>query len=316
MTDDHDPAWTNKGRFRRGLDDVIIIPLVAVVLVVNHVLQFILSILIRLLDYAFPFVVQLVWLPLFVAKLLGNIAVAWLSAAFNFLPLSEDKRRQWRRSIRRYWSWLRRRISYRVFEQAVHDAFEGGMAWVFRTCRHLTPNAALLVILGAVLWLPISFAAATVMHAALIANVAFWPAWVQLLHPLATIIAKSKLLVVPVYPAAWPQARKHPFVQILFSGARAIGRLHAFKKISFRYQQAQTAGIAAVERLERIAGLQSAMAWLRKAHLAERLGVEKRTRKLSSLFARWSIKFSADYYEEKERQALKEPLANDGVVRR
>lgn len=306
MTDDHDPARTDKGRFRSGLDDVVIIPLVAVALVVNHALQFILSILIRLLDYAFPFVVQLVWLPLFVAKLLGNIAVAWVSAAFNFLPLSEDKRRQWRRSIRRYWSWLRRRISYRVFEQAVHDAFEGGMAWVFRKCRHLPPNAALLVILGAVLWLPISFAVATVMHAILIANVAFWPAWTQLLHPLATIIAKSKLLVVPVYPAAWPQARKHPFVQILFRGARAIGRLHAFKKINFRYQQAQIASIAAIERLERTTGFESAMSWLRKVHLAERFGVEKRTRRLSSFFSRWSIKFSADYYEGRERRDRKQ----------
>jgi hypothetical protein len=91
----------------------------------------------------------------------------------------------------------------------------------------------LLVILGAALWLPISFAVATGMHAVLIANVASWPAWTQLLHPLATIVAKSKLLVVPVYPAAWPQAKKHPFVQLVFRGCRAIKRVHAIKKISF-----------------------------------------------------------------------------------
>src|ERR1700752_1822399 len=107
------------------------------------------------------------------------------------------------------------------------------MAWVFRKCRHLTPNAALLVILGAALWLPISFAVATGMHAVLIANVASWPAWTQLLQPLATIVAKSKLLVVPVYPAAWPQAKKHPFVQLVFRGCRAIKRVYAIKRISF-----------------------------------------------------------------------------------
>src|SRR5437667_188547 len=125
MPDYHDPAWTATRRFRRGLDDLSIIPLAAVALVVNRVLQFV------------------------------------------------------------------------------------------------------LVILGAVLWLPFSFAAATVMHAVLIAHVASWPAWTQLLHPLATIIAKSKLLVVPVYPAAWPQAKKHPFVQVIFRGARAIQRVNA-----------------------------------------------------------------------------------------
>ena len=40
------------------------------------------------------------------------------------------------------------------------------------------------------------------MHAVLFAKVTSWPAWMQLLHPLATVIAKSKLLVLPVYPAA------------------------------------------------------------------------------------------------------------------
>jgi hypothetical protein len=314
MTDYPDPAWTDKGRFRGGFDDVIIIPLVCVALVANRILHFILSILMRLLDYAFPFAVQIVWLPLFAAKLLGNVVVALITSTIHFLPFSEAKRRQWRMWIRRNWSRLRRRISYRAFEQAVHDAFEGGMAWVFRKCRHLTPNAALLVILGAALWLPISFAAATVMHAVLIANVASWPAWTQLLHPLATIIAKSKLLVVPVYPAAWPQAKKHPFVQLLYRGCRAIKRVYAIKKIGFRYRQAEIAGIAAVDRLERTAGLASAVLWLRKAHVTEHFGVEKRARKLRSFFSRWSIKFSAEYYEAKERQASGAP-SNDAPTR-
>jgi hypothetical protein len=314
MTDYPDPAWTAKGRFRGGLDDVIIVPLVCVALVANRILHFILSILIRLLDYAFPFAVQIVWLPLFAAKLLGNVVVALITSTFHFLPFSEEKRRQWRMWIRRNWSRLRRRISYRAFEQAVHDAFEGGMAWVFRKCRHLTPNAALLVILGAMLWLPISFAAAMVMHAVLIANVASWPAWTQLLHPLATIVAKSKLLVVPVYPAAWPQAKKHPFVQLLYRGCRAIARVYAIRKIGFRYRQAEVASIAAVDRLERTAGLASAVLWLRKAHVTEHFGVEKRARKLRSFFSRWSIKFSAEYYEEKERQASGDP-SNDTPTR-
>jgi hypothetical protein len=259
--------------------------------------------LMRLLDYAFPLAMQIVWLPLFAARILGNVVVTVISGGLRFLPLSETKRRQWSIWIRRKWSGLRRMISYRTFERAVHSAFESGMAWVFRECRHLTPNTALLVILGAVLWLPFSFGVATAMHAVLFAKVTSWPAWMQLLHPLATVIAKSKLLVLPVYPAAWPQAKKHPFVQLVFKSYETIKSLYAIKKVGFRYRQAEIAGIAAVERLERTAGLASAMRWLRNAHVAEHFGVEKPTQKLRSFYSRWSIKFSAEYYEAKERQA-------------
>jgi hypothetical protein len=301
VTNYHRPAWTEESRFHGALDDVIIVPLVLVTLAANKFLRFILSILMCLLDYAFPFAMQIVWLPLFVAKVLGNVIVAIMSGALRFVPLSETKRRQWSMSIRRNWSWLRRKISYRAFEHAVHIAFEGGMAWVFRTCRHLTPSTALFVILGAVLWLPFSFGIATAMHAVLFAKIASWPAWTQLLHPLATVIAKSKLLVLPVYPAAWPQAKKHRFVQLAFKSYETIRCLHVIKKVGFRYRQAEIAGIAAVERLERTAGLASVMRWLRNAHVAEQLGVERPTQKLRSFFSRWSIKFSAEYYEAKER---------------
>jgi hypothetical protein len=180
VTDYHNPAWTKESRFRGALDDVIIIPLVFVTLAANKILRFILAILMRLLDYAFPLAMQIVWLPLFATKVVGNVIVTVINGALRFFPLSETKRRQWSISIRRNWSWLRRKISYRAFEQAVHIAFESGMAWVFRECRHLTPNTALLVILGAVLWLPISFGAATAMHAVLFAKVTSWPAWMHL----------------------------------------------------------------------------------------------------------------------------------------
>ena len=303
MTHYHNPAWTEESRFRGALDDVIIIPLVLVGLAAIKTLRFILSILMRLLDYAFPLAMQIVWLPLFAARVLGNVTVAAINGALRFLPLSDTKRRQWSMSIRRSWSWLRRKISYRAFEQAVYIAFENGMAWVFRKCRHLTPNNALLVILGAVLWLPISFGAATAMHALLFAKLTSWPAWMQLLHPLATVIAKSKLLVLPVYPAAWPQAKKHPFVQLVFKGYETVKRLYLIKKIGFRYRQAEAASIAAVERLERTTGLAWVARWLREAHVTNHFGVERPTQKLRSFFSRWSIQFSAEYYEAKERQA-------------
>jgi hypothetical protein len=80
-------------------------------------------------------------------------------------------------------------------------------------------------------------------------------------------------------------------------------RLYVIKKVGFRYRQAESAGIAAVERLKRTAGLASAVTWLGKTHVAKHFGVEKPTQELRSFFSRWSIKFSAEYYEAKERQA-------------
>ena len=97
----------------------------------------------------------------------------------------------------------------------------------------------MLGILSAILWLPISFGIATAMHAVLFAKVTSWPAWTQLLHPLATVVAKSKLLVLPVYPAAWPQARKHPFIQLVFNSYETIKGLYVVKKAGFRYRQAR-----------------------------------------------------------------------------
>jgi hypothetical protein len=170
VTHDHNPAWTEESRFRGALDDVIIIPIVFVALAATKILRFLFAILMRLFDYAFPLAMQIIWLPLFAVRLLGNVIVTAISGTLRFLPVSETKRRHWSRSIRRNWAWLRRKISYRAFGPAVYIAFESGMGWVFRKCRHLTPNTALLVILGAVLWLPISFGAATALHAVLFAK--------------------------------------------------------------------------------------------------------------------------------------------------
>jgi hypothetical protein len=119
VTDYRHPAWTEESRFRGALDDVIIIPLVFVALAANKTLRFIFSILMRLLDYAFPLAMQIVWLPLFAAKVLGDVIVTVINGALRFLPLSEAKRRQWSISIGRNWSWFQRKIGYRAFEQAV-----------------------------------------------------------------------------------------------------------------------------------------------------------------------------------------------------
>ena len=130
------PTLTNERRFCGALDDLIIIPFVFVVLALNKTLRLILSILMRLLDYAFPLAMLVIRLPLFAARVLGNVIIAIANGALRLLPLSETKRQQWSISIRRNWLWLRRRISYRAFEHAVYMAFENGIAWVFRKTPH------------------------------------------------------------------------------------------------------------------------------------------------------------------------------------
>ena len=60
------------------------------------------------------------------------------------------------------------------------------------------------------------------------------PAWMQLLHPFATFIAKSKLLVLPVYPAAWPQAKEHPIVQRFFQFCGYCMSLDILRRARYR----------------------------------------------------------------------------------
>jgi len=167
----------------------------------------------------------------------------------------------------------------------------------------------------------------------------------QLLHPLGTIIAKSKLLVLPVYPAAWPQAKKHPFVQALFRFYRYVAALYLMQKARYRYRQTEHASaeaavvvergadraglshlsgtvVASFNRLASAIGEAARAAAMRSVATASSLpligpivrsyaahydGVgtapaEKFSKQAGGFFARWSIKFSADYYEAKDRE--------------
>jgi hypothetical protein len=328
---------------RAGIEDVIIFPLVMAAWAAKRLAQAALSLLVRILDFAFLLAMQLARLPLFAVRALGDGVIAALQGSAACLPVAEEKRQQWRELVGEKWSRIRQAISYKVFEEAVHRVFERGMGWVFRKCRNLTPREALYVITGAVLWLPISLGVATAIHALLLLNAASLPAWMQLLHPFATIIAKSKLLVLPVYPAAWPQAKKHPFVQALATGCRNFERLFLIQKVERRYRQTEQAMKKAADALESAADLvglsyASRTLWsglngmgtrMAKAYrdarsialqrlsrvrligpVVERYASyfnrsehnDKPSEKLRGVYERWSVKFSAGYYEGKERE--------------
>lgn len=325
-----------------GVEDLVIVPLVVIALAISRLLKAVLSILIYVLDYAFPILLQLMQIPLLTARLIGDGMELLFEGIVRCLPVSSAKRDAWRARVRQQWIWFRRNISYLAFEHALHHVFEAGMAWVFRKCRKLTPGGALLVIALALLWLPVSFGTATAMHAILIAQAKSLPAWMQLLHPFATVIAKSKLLVLPVYPAAWPQAKQHPIVQRFFQFCRYCMSLDVIHKVRYRYQQTERGAVVVANSVMRaaagigLAGWLNAMrvpltdmlTWIRKpwpdvmlrlletvsgaplvSSIADRyfarygsLYSMRPSEQARGLFERWSIKFSADYYEAKDRE--------------
>ena len=326
--------------FEAGIDDVFIFPLVMIALVLKHVLKTALIILIRVLDIAFLVVMELVRFPLFAVRALGDGAIGGIRALVARLPLRQDTRLRWNTLIGQKWARIRRAISYKAFEQAVHHAFERGMEWVFRKCRALSPRTALYVIIGAILWLPISIGLATGMHALLLAKATSLPAWMQLLHPFATLIAKSKLLVIPVYPAAWPQAKKHPFLQTIGRAYRDFESLYLIQKMEHRYRQTQQGVGRLIEQMHPIAdmvglgllwrGIRAASVrianWysntkfvifqrmararligpLVRSYLTYLDRMERRHERISDKvrrgFDRWYVKFSAEYYEAKEAE--------------
>jgi hypothetical protein len=247
------PRATAQTTIYAGLEDLIILPLTAAAVAARRVGRDVLLALVQLLDWAFPILLQIVRFPLFTIRIIGDGIAAALAGIVRLLPVSGDAREAWSRRVSESWARLRQTFSYKAFEQWLHHAFEKGMAWVFRTCKTLTPSAALLVIAGAVLWLPVSFGIATVLHGVLIAKATVWPAWTQLLHPLATVIAKSKLLVLPAYPAAWPQAKKHPLVQACFRAYEYLVARYLMRKIGLRYRQTEQAATEGARVLRRSA---------------------------------------------------------------
>jgi hypothetical protein len=360
----HDPSGapppaTAQVRYATGVEDLIILPLAALAVAARRLGRVTLSVLVHILDWAFPILLQVVRFPLFTVRMIGDGVAAVLEGIVRFLPASDTARDAWRQRISRYWAWLRQKFSYRAFDEAVHHAFEGGMAWVFRTGRKLSPGGALLVIAGAVLWLPVSFLTATAIHGVLIAKATVWPPWMQLLHPLATFIAKSKLLVLPAYPAAWPQAKQHPIVQTSLRLYRHLAALYLMQKIGHRYRQTERAAtdgamvlrrsaeriglrqlsgrlldgcndlaartakgtrIATTRMLHGLSALPLIGAIIRRyethyEQAADRQNPERLSERARGFFDRWSIKFSAKYYEAKDAEAkVAERTATSGNI--
>jgi hypothetical protein len=225
--------------FRIGVGDTVILPVVLIAFVARTLYQAAAF----LVSFTSALVMALVlWVmtsPLLVAAAAGD-GLAWL-VKWLAVPLSKAKGEAWRDLVDRRWSQLRQRLNSEAVAIRMHGVVQRGVAKALQSCRALSPRAALLVIVSATLWLPLSSAISIATHLALIVNATFLPAWAQLLHPVATIISKSKLLVLPLYPAVWPQARKHAQVQAALCSVDRILALGIVQKIAHRYEQTKHA---------------------------------------------------------------------------
>jgi len=244
-------------RFRIGIDDTIILPIVVIAFLARTLFQAVFFIMALASAFLFALLLRMMTSPLLVAAAAGD-GMAWLIKRLaDLLQLSGAKRKALRDLVDRRWSGLRQRLSHEAVAVTTQCVLRRGISWVFESFGALSPRAALLVIAGAMLWLPLSAAISIAMHAALLANAAVLPAWTQLLHAVATIIAKSKVLVLPVYPPGWPQARKHAWAQAALRCMDRIVALDSIRKTAHRYQQtkqafAQTADVGLRARIKYI----------------------------------------------------------------
>jgi len=224
-------------QFRIGADDAIILPIVVIAFLARTLFLAVLFIMAIASAFAFDLFLRVVTSLLLVAATAGD-GLAWLIKRLADLPqLSGPKRKLLRDLVHRRWSAPRQRLSLDFVATTTQGVLQRGISSVVQSFGALSPRAALLIILAVTLWLPLSAAISLGMHAVLLANAALLPTWTQLLHPVATIIAKSKLLALPVYPAAWPQAKKHAWVQAALRRMERVVAFDGFRKTARRYQQ-------------------------------------------------------------------------------
>jgi len=232
------PAAT-QDQFRIGVDDTIIVPLVLIVFLAKTLYQATFFIMPFVSAFVFALLLRMMTFPLLVAVTAGD-GVAWLIKRLADLP-PRARREAWCCLVDRRWSGLRQRMSQDAIAMMTQNMLQRGIARVFQKYGALSPRAALLVIVSVIVWLPLSAAISIGMHVVLLAHAATLPAWMQLLHPVAAVIAKSKLLVLPAYPAAWPQAKKHIWVQAAFRCVHRMAELDSMRKTAHRYQQTKQA---------------------------------------------------------------------------
>ena len=85
-------------------------PLVVVAFAVWRILRRMFFILIDIIDFLFPILLQVMRFPLFTLRILGDGLAALLKGIVRFLPVGGDRRAAWRESVSQHWAWLRQKI--------------------------------------------------------------------------------------------------------------------------------------------------------------------------------------------------------------
>src|SRR5262249_30656443 len=92
----HDAVGNERSKAERppavGVEDLVIVPFVVISLAISKLLKVVLSILIYVLDYAFPILLQLMRIPLLTARLIGDGMELLFEGVVQCLPVSSAKR--------------------------------------------------------------------------------------------------------------------------------------------------------------------------------------------------------------------------------
>jgi hypothetical protein len=234
-------AAAAQAEFRPGFDDLIIVPLALIALLARTLYRGARFVVLLASELVFGLFLRVIAFLFLVAATAGD-GTAWLLKRLADVPLLPAAKRQaWRDRVDRHWSGPRHRIGHNVVAMTARNVVERAVVCVLQRCEALSPRAALLVIVGVTVWLPLSAGISIAMHAVLLAKAASLPAWMQLLHPVATVIAKSKFVLLPAYPAVWPQAKKHAWVQAAFRCMDRMAALACSRKTIHRYGQTKRA---------------------------------------------------------------------------
>src|SRR5438045_3795221 len=99
-----DPSGAAPENFPVGIEDVVILPLILIALAVRKVLGVALTILIHIIDFLFPILLQLMRFPLFTLRILGDGIAALLKGIARILPIGGVRRAAWREFVSQKWA--------------------------------------------------------------------------------------------------------------------------------------------------------------------------------------------------------------------
>ena len=91
-------------QFTVGFDDIVILPLVTLALILVKLVKGAVRLLVRLLDFLFQILLQLMRFPLFTLRILGDGIAALTKAVVAILPVGSAKRAAWRDAVSAHWA--------------------------------------------------------------------------------------------------------------------------------------------------------------------------------------------------------------------